>query len=80
MFLPAQLAQAKKILAITSDSIFEEWHWEEKTYLLSLQKEPPADLLSMQYLEMLKKLCVAEYVFCQTMTYAYTDMALTLQG
>ena len=56
MLLPVQLVEAKKILAIMLDSIFEEWHQEEKTSLLSLQKEPPADLLSMQYLEMLKKL------------------------
>ena len=56
-----QLEEAKKVLNIESDEVFVMWWMEEKEYLLTLQAEPPADLLKMQYLQTLKKLCAAEY-------------------
>ncbi|KAF8531755.1 hypothetical protein JB92DRAFT_3298025 [Gautieria morchelliformis] len=58
--LPDQLEEAKHMLGITSDSVFTEWRREEKAYLISLEKEPPADILKIQYLETLKKLHAAD--------------------
>ena len=58
--LPAQLQEAKCVLGISSDGVFEVWHHEEKAYLQGLEKEPPSDILKVQYLETLKKLRAAE--------------------
>ena len=58
--LPVQLREAKCVLKISSDDVFEVWHHEEKAYLWGLEKEPPSDVLKVQYLETLKKLWAAE--------------------
>ena len=58
--LPAQLEAARNILNLESDEIFLDWHREEKAYLATLKKEPPSDILTMQYLDILKKLRTAE--------------------
>ncbi len=58
--LPVQLREAKRVLKISSDEVFEVWRHEEKAYLRGLEKEPPSDVLKVQYLETLKKLRAAE--------------------
>ncbi len=68
-----QLEEAKKVLDIESDEVFPMWWKEEKAYLLTLKSEPPADLLKMQYLQTLKKLCAAEYYIFSIMALVHAD-------
>ena len=58
--LLAQLEATRNILNLKSDEIFLDWCREEKAYLVTLKKEPPSDILAMQYLDVLKKLCTTE--------------------
>ena len=69
-----QLEGAKKVLNIESDEVFAMWRMEEKEYLLTLQSEPPADLLKLQYLENLKKLCAAEYYMLSIIALVNADV------
>ena len=68
-----QLEEAKKVLNIESDEVFAMWRMEEKEYLLTLQSEPPANLLKMQYLETLKKLGAAENYMVSIMALLSAD-------
>ena len=58
--LPAQLQEANCVLEISSGDVFEVWWCDEKAYLQGLEKEPPSDILKVQYLETLKKLQATE--------------------
>ncbi|KAF8522985.1 hypothetical protein JB92DRAFT_2827420 [Gautieria morchelliformis] len=45
---------------VSHPTVLTKWRCEEKAYLISLEKEPPTDILKIQYLGTLKKLRAAE--------------------
>ncbi|KAI6029248.1 hypothetical protein PISMIDRAFT_118784 [Pisolithus microcarpus 441] len=55
----AELEQFKRSKDIT-DNDFESWHWEELEYLKQCAGESDANLIAVQYVELLEKLKFAE--------------------
>jgi hypothetical protein len=53
---------------IESEATFNIWLAEEKTYLLSLSKEPIQETLEMEYYQRLVNLNASQYVVISTMT------------
>jgi hypothetical protein len=53
---------------IESEATFNSWLAEEKTYLLSLTKEPIQETLEMEYYQRLVNLNASQYVVISTMT------------
>ena len=52
---------------IETEATFNSWLAEEKTYLLSLSKEPIQETLEMEYYQRLVNLNASQYVVISTM-------------
>jgi hypothetical protein len=58
--LTGALHSAMQILNIPSMDTFKSWRLEEMSYLQNIKQEPEIDILHIEYLQTLIKLCDAE--------------------
>jgi len=60
---PERLEELMETLEVSTPEIFDEWKQEELKYLSDTKTEPVQAVLEMDYLQLLKELADAEYVW-----------------